>query len=92
MGFSRREFWSGLPFPSPGDLPDPGMELVSPASFLAVKFPLFILSIIYALFYFINIFLPQIGWILHSTRVKVYYFLLVLFTAESPTSKTVSSR
>ena len=24
MGFSRQEFWSGLPFPSPGDLPDPG--------------------------------------------------------------------
>ena len=26
MGFSRPEYWSGLPFPSPGDLPDPGME------------------------------------------------------------------
>ena len=26
MGFSRQEFWSGLPFPSPGDLPEPGME------------------------------------------------------------------
>ena len=26
MGFFRREYWSGLPFPSPGDLPDPGME------------------------------------------------------------------
>ena len=25
-GFSRQEYWSGLPFPSPGDLPDPGME------------------------------------------------------------------
>ena len=24
MGFSRKEYWSGLPFPSPGDLPDPG--------------------------------------------------------------------
>ena len=29
MGFSRQEFWSGLPFPSPGDLPDPGMEPAS---------------------------------------------------------------
>ena len=29
---SRQEFWSGLPFPSPEDLPDPGMGLVSPAS------------------------------------------------------------
>ena len=26
MGFSRQEYWSGLPFPSPGDLPDPGVE------------------------------------------------------------------
>ena len=32
MGFSRKEYWSGLPCPSPGDLPDPGMEPVSPAS------------------------------------------------------------
>ena len=31
MGFLRQEYWSGLPFLSPGDLPDPGMELKSPA-------------------------------------------------------------
>ena len=30
-GFSRQEYWSGLPFPSPGDLPDPGMKPWSPA-------------------------------------------------------------
>ena len=29
-GFSRQEYWSGLPFPSPGDLPDPGVEARSP--------------------------------------------------------------
>ena len=29
MGFSRQEHWSGLPFPSPGDLPDLGFEAVS---------------------------------------------------------------
>ena len=28
MGFSRQEYWSGLPFPPPEDLPDPGTELV----------------------------------------------------------------
>ena len=28
MEFSRKEYWSGLPFPSPGDFPDPGMKLV----------------------------------------------------------------
>ena len=31
MRFSRQEYWSGLPFPSPGDLPDPGIEPRSPA-------------------------------------------------------------
>ena len=32
MGFSRQEYWSGLPFPTPGDLPDPGIKPTSPAS------------------------------------------------------------
>ena len=31
MGFSRQEYWSGLPFPSPGDLSDPGIKPGSPA-------------------------------------------------------------
>jgi len=31
VGFSRQEYWSGLPFPSPGDLSDPGIKLWSPA-------------------------------------------------------------
>ena len=31
MGFSKQEYWSGLRFPSPGDLPNPGIELRSPA-------------------------------------------------------------
>ena len=31
MGFSRQEYWSGLPFPSPGNLPDPGIKPGSPA-------------------------------------------------------------
>ena len=30
MGFSKQEYWSGLPFPSPGDLPNPGIEPRSP--------------------------------------------------------------
>ena len=32
MGFSRQEYWSRLPFPSPGDLPNPGIEHPSPVS------------------------------------------------------------
>ena len=31
MGFPRQEYWCGLPFLSPGDLPDPGIEPMSPA-------------------------------------------------------------
>jgi len=31
MGFPRQEYWSGLPFPSPGDFPDPGIEPGVPA-------------------------------------------------------------
>ena len=31
MEFSRQEYWSGLPFPSPGDLSDPGIKPASPA-------------------------------------------------------------
>ena len=31
MGFSRQEYWSGLPFPPPGDLPNPGVKPMSPA-------------------------------------------------------------
>ena len=32
MGFSKQEYWSGLPFPSPGDLSNPGFEPTSPPS------------------------------------------------------------
>jgi len=31
MGFPRQDYWGGLPFPPPGDLPNPGNEAVSPA-------------------------------------------------------------
>ena len=45
MGFSRQEHWSGLPFPSPGNLPVPGIEPPSPAlaGYLGVVFFLFVL-------------------------------------------------
>ena len=31
MGFPRQEYWSGLPFPPPGDVPNPGIKVASPA-------------------------------------------------------------
>ena len=37
MGFSRQGYWSGLPFPSPGDLPNPGIEPWSPVSLPKIK-------------------------------------------------------
>ena len=37
-GFSRQEYWSGLPCPPPGDLPNPEIETVSPAPALAGRF------------------------------------------------------
>ena len=39
MGFSRQEYWSGLPFPSPGDLSDPGIKPVSCLAFFATQPP-----------------------------------------------------
>ena len=42
-GISRQEYWSRLPFPSQGDLPDPGIKLLSPAlAFLSVAFAYYI--------------------------------------------------
>ena len=61
MEFSRQEHWRGLPFPSPGDLPDPGIEPGSPAlkadSFLAEppRKPKFLLVMVNNLFYHIPV-------------------------------------
>ena len=38
VGFSRQEYWSGLQFPSPGDLPDPGIESASSALALQILY------------------------------------------------------
>ena len=38
MGYSRQEYWNGLPFPPQGDLPDPGMEPTSLSPALAGRF------------------------------------------------------
>ena len=49
LGFSRQEYWSGLPFPSPGDVPDPGIEPRSPifqADSLPSELPMYIAIII----------------------------------------------
>ena len=38
MGFSRQEYWSGVPFPLPGDLPNPGIEPALTSPVLAERF------------------------------------------------------
>ena len=40
MGFSRQEYWSGLPFPSPGDLPNPGIDNEVSSSLTVGSLPL----------------------------------------------------
>ena len=52
VGFFRQEYWSELPFSPPGDLPDPGIELTSPA--LASGFLFLLLFIFKVLYHFID--------------------------------------
>ena len=47
MGFPRQEYWSGLPFPSPGHLPNPGIEPQSPALQADLVLCIFYMSSIY---------------------------------------------
>ena len=56
LGFSRQEYWIGFPFPSLGNLPDPGIELGSPAlqaDSLPSEPSLLYFSLIFFLFYFL---------------------------------------
>ena len=62
MGFSRQEYWSGLPCPPPGDLPDPSMEPVSLTS-PALVGRLFITSTTWAWVQMLNCFFCQISWV-----------------------------
>ena len=58
MGFSRQDYWGGLPFPPPRDLPDPGIKPRSPAlrvDSLPTELPG----------------LPQEGWVLKNLRLKI---------------------
>ena len=78
MGFSRQEYWSGLPCPPPGDLPNPGMEPTSPESpglqvnFLPLCYQgsLYFYGYILALFFrLLNFFFLSLGflWFLRET-------------------------
>ena len=71
MGFSRQEYWSGLPFPSPGDLPSPGIK---PGS-------LHCSQILYHLSHqglsFLNCKTETIAHVLHTAALNLYKTMLV---------------
>ena len=76
MGFSRQEYWSGLPFPSPGDLPGPGIELESPAhpALAGRFFSAELVVLVVWLFYLTAESLPSVSpfspWILETAKLK----------------------
>ena len=77
MEFSRQEYWSGLPFPFPGDLPDPRTELSSLASpSLAVRLPLSHLVLLLVQSQVMSSSLRPRG--LQHTRLPVLHYLLQL--------------
>ena len=88
MGFSRQENWSGLPFPPPGDLPDPRMEPMSPAplalagGFLYHRIAWEPLAWLYSYFIFIGIWLlcNIVQCLLYSkvNQLCVYIYLLFI--------------
>ena len=64
MGFSRQEYWSGLPRPPPGDLPDPGIKLMSPACVPYISRQVIILFFFF--FHYLNHWENPRGWYLVS--------------------------
>ena len=56
MGFFKQEYWSGLPFPSPGDLPDPGIKTTSLA-LVGIFFTTELLGFLYLYLYLYNIYI-----------------------------------
>ena len=91
MEFTRQEYWSGLPFPTPGDLPDPGIEpasLASPA--LADRFfttalpgkPLPFLSVQFSLSVVSNSATPRTGACQASLSINNSWSLLKLMSFE----------
>ena len=85
MGFFGQEYWSGLPFPSPGDLPNPGIEPMSPA-WQADSLPLSHLGgtlqcytyRFSSSFFFIYAYLTAFSFFLLSHPLKNFYYILLL--------------
>ena len=86
MGFSRQEYWSGLPFPSPGDLPYPGIESRSPAlqaDALTSQLPGKFYCIYYFTYLLYTLFIPVYfckNWGSDMIRWRPFFFLKKKFT------------
>ena len=75
MGFSRPEYWGGLPFPSPGDLPNPGIKPGSPAlqaDSLPAEIPAYIYTHIYIVKSFFYRFGHQFSSVQSLSRVQLF--------------------
>ena len=75
MGFPRQEYWSELPFPSPGILPDPGMEPVAPVlegRFLTTELPASVNHLALRLFH--GKVLVTVDWVMSLLTVQSHYY------------------
>jgi len=83
MGFSRREYWSELPVPPPGGLPDPGTKTASPVSpalqadSLPTEPPSYCVAKVLSLFFRINSFFPTYAKIFLPSPCVVYLFIFL---------------
>ena len=74
MEFPRQEYWSGLPFPSPGDLPDPGTELLHLLYWRVESLPLSHLGSLYLCVYMLTLVWLMVWWyfILQNDKKEHY--------------------
>ena len=88
MGFFRQDYWNGLPFPSPGDLPNPGIEPGSPVSHTySFRYqvshqgsPYVLFIYIYALTHmYFNSFIYYVSDIILSTCVHLYIIYIFIY-------------
>ena len=80
MGFSRQEYWSGLPFPSLGDLPNPGIE---PMSLMSTRIGRQVLShFLIGLFAFLGLSSMHCFYILEINPLSVVSFATIFFHSE----------
>ena len=81
MGFSRQEYWSGLPYPSPGDLPDPGIEPQS-LGFPALAGGFFTTSATWGRYLFI-VLLQSPQWKFKYTKGTIVLIIFFIFAYPS---------